>query len=60
MVDNILSYDFDVNDGIPVDVITLGNGTKIKGAFPSIEILLPIRNDIKWEGFLCNQPTWIR
>ena len=54
MVDSILSCDFDVNDGIPADVITLGNGTKIKDARPSIELLLPMGNEIKWEGFLCN------
>ena len=60
MVDSILSCDFDVNEGIPADVVTLGNGTKIKGARPSIELLLPMGNEIKWEGFLCNQPTWIQ
>lgn len=60
MVNSILSCDFDVNDDMPAEVVTLGNGTKIKGARPSIELLLPMGNEIKWEGFLCNQPTWIR
>ena len=60
MVDSILLCNFDANEGIPADVITLGNGTKIKKVRPSIELLLSMGNDIKWEVFLCNQPTWIR
>ena len=41
-------------------MITLGNGTKIQGACPSIELLLPMRDNINWDGFLRNQPSWIQ